>query len=165
MRLNVEYLPLNKIKPDPTIKVTEHVKKLRNMMWDCMHIIVVKKNNNDHYSIVCGKERFEYLRKHTKNKYAPCIIHENHIKTEIKYWLQKLFHSQTTIEQNRQIPFMEQFTPKSLSIVKLFLKQEPSFKKLNPFQKLKVLLIAVQYKKTTIHTMRLMMNNLQKKKK
>ncbi|WNB91293.1 hypothetical protein [Bacillus sp. NEB1478] len=162
MRLNVEYLPLSKIKPDPAVHVTEHVKKLRNMMWDCMHIIVVKKNSKGHYSIVSGKDRFEYLRKHTKNKYAPCIIDENKITTEIKYWMRKWFHSQT-LEQHRQLPFLEPFTPKSLSIIKLFLKQEPSFKKLNPFQKLKVLLIAVQYKKTTIHCMRLMMNSLHKK--
>ncbi|MDR7071321.1 hypothetical protein [Fictibacillus barbaricus] len=162
MRLNVEYIPLSKIKPDLSIKVTEHVKKLRRIMWDCMHILVVRKNNNGQYTIISGEDRLEYLQKHTKNKFAPCIIDENKVKTEIKYWVSRLFHLQT-INHNKYPSSMERITPQSLSIIRKFLKQEPSFNQLNHFQKIKVLLVAVQYKKTAVHAMRLLVKNLQKK--
>ena len=42
MRLiNVQYIPLNKLKPDFAPKTTQ---RLRSLMADCMHVIAVKKN-------------------------------------------------------------------------------------------------------------------------
>jgi hypothetical protein len=163
MRLNVEYIPLSKIKPDFSIKVTEHVKKLRSIMWDCMHILVVRKNNNGQYTIVSGEERLEYLQKHTKNKFAPCIIDENKAKTEMKYWVSRLLHLQE-VDYNKHRSVMERISPQSLSIIRKFLKQEPSYSNLNQFQKIKVLLLAFQYKKTAVHSMRLLVKSFQKKK-
>lgn len=44
MKFTIEYIPLNKIKPDLSLKITKHMKKLQRLMWDCMmYVLVVKK--------------------------------------------------------------------------------------------------------------------------
>jgi hypothetical protein len=44
MKFTIQYIPLDKIKPDLSLKITEHIKKLQRLMWDCMFVLVVKKS-------------------------------------------------------------------------------------------------------------------------
>lgn len=146
MKFTVQYIPLNKIKPDLSLKITEHFKKLQRLMWDCMFILVVKQNRKDgSYSIVSGEERFEYLRKHTKNIYAPCIVDKSK-PSGIQSWIPRFRHKQPLDD----FPLM----PASWSIFRSFLKQEPRFSELSRSQQIKVLLLAARYKKTVIITMK-----------
>lgn len=154
MKLNVQYIPLEKIKPNFTIKLTEHVKKLRGMMWDCMNMLVVKKDKNGGFTIISGNDRYEYLTKHTKHKYAPCIIDEYPIKTDIKYWLNRLRRPEKMEKENNDWLSRDKMCPTAISIVRAFFKEDTRFKKLSHIQRLKVILLAVRYKKTVIGSMK-----------
>jgi hypothetical protein len=146
MKFTVQYIPLTKIKPDLSLKVTEHIKKLQRFMWDCMFVLVVKKNQkDDSYIIVSGHDRFESLRKHTKNMYAPCIIDKSS-SSGFTSWLHRL----------RNKPPLDDFPlmPHSWAIFRSFLKQEPRYKQLSRSEQIRVLLIAARYKKTVIYTMK-----------
>ncbi|MBY6037811.1 hypothetical protein KUV80_14155 [Fictibacillus nanhaiensis] len=162
MRLNVQYIPLNKIKPNLSNNITEHVKKLHTIMWDCMHIMVVKKGNDGNFTIVSGNDRLQYLKKHTKNKYAPCIIDERKWMTELKCCFRRVFNLHTSSENKNAR--LRHLSPKSIAIVRAFLKEEPHFKNLSFTQKVKVLYLAFRYKKTVIQSMKMMVSNLQKNK-
>lgn len=153
MRLNVQYIPMSKIKPNLSVKITEHIKKLRNIMWDCMHILVVKKEKDGNYTIISGNDRYEYLQKHTKNKFAPCIIDENKMLTELKYWICRVFNVHKPDKGNKD--FFNKLSPKSVSIIRDFLREEPRFKSLSRLEKTKVIILAVRYKKTVITAMKL----------
>ncbi|RXJ00258.1 hypothetical protein DS745_12045 [Anaerobacillus alkaliphilus] len=155
MRFTVRYIPLRKIKPDPSLKMTNHIKKLRRLMWDCMNILVVKKNSEDgSYSILTGLDRYEHLKKNEKNIYAPCIVDESK-SSMLKTWLHRI--------RNKQPLDDYPMVPKSWSIVKSFIKQEPRFEKLSRTQQLKVLIIAVRYKKTVVSSMKKKVDQLVKK--
>ncbi|WP_428912118.1 hypothetical protein [Niallia sp. Krafla_26] len=148
MKFTIEYIPLNKIKPDLSLKITKHMKKLQRLMWDCMmYVLVVKKNYKDgSYIIVSGEERFETLKKHTKNIYAPCIVDKSD-STRMISWLYRL--------RLRHKQPLDDFplAPTSWLIVRSFLKQEPRFQKLSRSEQIRVLRIAAFYKKTVIYTM------------
>jgi hypothetical protein len=146
MKFTIEYIPLNKIKPDLSLKITEHIKKLQRLMWDCMFVLVVKKNwKDDSYIIVSGQDRFESLKKHTKSIYAPCIVDKSG-SAGIIAWFYRLRNKQPLDD----FPLM----PTSWSIVRSFLKQEPRFKNLSRSEQIRVLRIAARYKKTVIYTMK-----------
>ena len=158
MKFTIQYIPLDKIKPDLSLKITEHIKKLQRLMWDCMFVLVVKKNRKDgSYIIVSGQDRFESLKKHTKNIYAPCIVDKSNSSTGMKSWLQRLRNKQPLDD----FPLM----PTSWSIVRSFLKQEPRFKHLSRSEQIRVLLIAVRYKKTVIYSMKTTVNEILRSKK
>jgi hypothetical protein len=146
MKFTIQYIPLNKIKPDLSLKITEHIKKLQRLMWDCMFVLVVRKNRKDgSYVIVSGQERFESLKKHTKNIYAPCIV-DRSTSSGILAWFHRF--------RNKQPLDDFPLTPTSWSIVRSFLKQEPRFKHLSRSQQIRVLLLAVRYKKTVMYSMK-----------
>ncbi|WP_257351629.1 hypothetical protein [Pseudalkalibacillus decolorationis] len=152
MKFTVQYIPLSNIKPDLPLKITEHIKRLQGLMWDCMYILVVKKDRNDgNYILVSGRERFEHLRKHTKNLYAPCIVDESS-PSGIKSWMHRI--------RNKQPLDDFPMAPKSWSIVRTFLKKEPRFKKLSRVQQIKVLYLGARYKKTVILSMQTKVNQL-----
>jgi hypothetical protein len=152
VKFTIQYIPLSKISPDLTLKMTDRIKKLRSLMWDCMYILVVRKNRKDgNYSIVSGLERFEYLRKHTKNIYAPCIV-DQCTSTGIKSWLHR-FLNQKPLDD---FPM----TPTSWSIVCSFLKHESRFRELSRFDQIKVLILAVRYKRTVIFSMKAKVNDM-----
>jgi hypothetical protein len=156
MKFTVHYIPLSKIKPDVSLNMTEPIKKLRRLMWDCMNILVVKQNKKDgSFTIVSGLERFEYLRKHTKNVYAPCIVDESS-PAGMKSW-QHHFRNKQPLDDFPMVP-------KSWSIVRSFLKQEPRFRNLSRAQQIKVLLLGVRYKKTVIGSMKTMVNQILRNK-
>ena len=147
MKFTIEYIPLNKIKPGLSLKITEHMKKLQRLMWDCMlNLLIVKKNRkDDSYIIVSGQDRFEYLKKHTKNIYAPCIVDKSDF-TGMKSWFYRF--------RNKQPLSDFPLVPTTWLIVRSFLKQEPRFKSLSRSQQIRVLSLAVRYKKTVIYTMK-----------
>ncbi|MEH6947265.1 hypothetical protein V7068_09370 [Bacillus sp. JJ634] len=147
MKFTIEYIPLNKIKPGLSLKITEHMKKLQRLMWDCVfNLLVVKKNRkDDSYIIVSGQDRFESLKKHTKNTYAPCIVDKSD-STGIISWFYRLRSKQPLDD----FPLV----PTSWLIVRSFLKQEPRFKNLSRSEQIRVLRIAARYKKTVIYTMK-----------
>lgn len=152
VKFTVEYIPLSKIKPDTSMKFTEHIKKLQRFMWDCMFVLVVRKNRKDnHYTIISGQERYESLRKHTKSIYAPCIVDKD-TSFGTKYWFHRLRRKQPLDD----FPLM----PISWSIVRTFLKQEPRFKNLTRSQQIRVLLLAARYKKTVVHTMKMTVDDI-----
>ncbi|WP_342431568.1 hypothetical protein [Neobacillus sp. FSL H8-0543] len=123
MKFTIQYLPLSKIKPGVSLKITEQVKKLQRLMWDCMFVLVVKKNRkDDSYTIVSGQDRYESLRKHTKSIYAPCIVDKSQ-SAGIIPWFYRLRNKQSLDD----FPLM----PTSWSIFRSFLKQEPRFNQLS----------------------------------
>ncbi|WP_137790399.1 hypothetical protein [Bacillus sp. E(2018)] len=149
MRLNVQYIHLFKIKPDYSIKVTDHVKMLKNRMWDSMHMLVVKRDKKKGFSIISGNDRYDYLVKHTKSKYALCMIDEHPRKTDIRNWLQSF----RGLEKKEQVKSFNKSNPTALSIIKCFVKENPRYYKLSLRNRLAVLLLAVRYKKTVIRSM------------
>lgn len=154
MKYTIEYIPLSKIKsPDLPLKITEQIKKLQRLMWDCMlFLLVVKKNRKDDtYIIVSGEDRFESLKKHTKHLYAPCIVDKSDA-TRIVPWFYRF--------RNKQPLDDFPLTPASWSIVRSFLKQEPRFKSLSRTDQIRVLFLAARYKKTVIHTMKMTVDDL-----
>jgi hypothetical protein len=155
MRFTIHYIALSKIKPDPSTKVTTHIRKLRRLMWDCMNVLVVKKNTKDgSYTILSGLDRFEYLQKYTKNIYAPCIIDDSS-SAGVKSWFYRFRKRQPLDDFPMGL--------KSWSIVRAFLKQEPRFQKLSRIEQIKVLILAVRYKRTVILSMRTKIDQMLKK--
>ena len=154
MKFTIQYIPLNKIKPAFSLNITEHIKKLQRLMWDCMFVLVVKKNRKDGtYIIVSGQDRFESLKKHTKNIYAPCIVDKSET-SRMKSW----FHRFQKKQPLDDFPLM----PASWVIFRSFLKEEPRFKQLSRSEQIKVMLIAASYKKTVIYTMKTKVDDILK---
>ncbi|MDQ1146191.1 hypothetical protein QE429_003018 [Bacillus sp. SORGH_AS 510] len=152
MKFTIQYIPLEKIKPDLSLKITEHIKKLQRLMWDCMFVLVVKKSRkDDSYILVSGQDRLDSLKKFTKNIYAPCIVDKSG-STGMISWFHRLRNKQPLDD----FPLM----PTSWSIVRTFLKQEPRFKNLTRSEQIRVLLIAARYKKTVIYTMKTTVNDI-----
>lgn len=152
MKFTIQYIPLNKIKPGLSQKITEHMKKLERLMWDCMFVLVVKKNRkNGTYTIISGQDRFESLKKHTKSIYAPCIV-DKRSSTGLFPWFYRLRNKQPLDD----FPLM----PASWSIFRSFLKQEPRFKNLSRADQIRVMLIAAHYKKTVIFAMKKTVDNM-----
>ncbi|CAM4141395.1 hypothetical protein L1N85_05605 [Paenibacillus alkaliterrae] len=153
MRFTVQYIPLSKIKPGLTAKMTAHIRKLRKSMWDCMNLLVVRKNRNDgSYIILLGNDRYDFLRKHTKNIAAPCLVDESKPKARLKSWLYSFQWKRRTSRLSDRQPSRKASV--TLSIVNDFLKEEPRFKALTFKQKFQVLKLAVRYKKTVIVSMK-----------
>jgi len=153
MRFTVQYVPLDRIKPDSPAKMTSHLRKLRSLMWDCMHLIVVRKNRKDKsYTILLGNDRYEYLRTHTKKLTAPCLVEENRPRKQITSWIYKL-RNNTSLNHFPHIK-RDRMTPATWSIVRVFLNEEPRMKELTRRQQLQVLALAFRYKKTVIASMK-----------
>jgi hypothetical protein len=152
LKFSVQYIPLNKIKPGVSMKLNDHIKRLQRLMWDCMFVLVVRKSRKDDgYIIVCGEDRYESLKKHTKKIYAPCIVDKSDF-SGLTSWFYRLRRTQPLDD----FPLM----PNSWSIFRSFLKQEPRFKNLSRSQQIRVLIIAAKYKKTVIHSMKTMVNDM-----
>ncbi|MBP1930184.1 hypothetical protein [Ammoniphilus resinae] len=142
--INVQYIPLKKLKPDGSYKMNKSIQKLRNLMLDCMYIVAVKKNKKSgKYIVVSGHDRYEYLKNHTTNKYVPCIVDEGKISKGVK----SLIHRFPGIDQ-------DQLVPASVKIIQTYIKQDPRFFKLPYSQQLRVLLLALRYKRTVINSMK-----------
>jgi hypothetical protein len=155
MSFSVQYIPLNKIKPDGSAKMTHNIKLIRKFIWDCMYLLAVEENPKEgNFIIVSGIQRYEYLRKHTNNKYTPCIVLNRKLSSEVKSLVDHLFPNMKA----------ERITPASWSILRSFLQQEPRFINLSLGQQIKVLLLGIRYKKTVIQSMRALVDQLSRHK-
>lgn len=149
MRYTVQYIPLKKLQPDFTGRITHPIARLRRALWDCAHLMAVQRRGKDGtYVIVAGADRYHYLRKHSRVKSAPCIVDE---KRKHDVLLERF-------------PYLKprRMTPASWSIIRTFLKREPRFKKLSPLQQMRVLYAAVRYKKTVLQRMKAMIDEMEK---
>ncbi|WP_226037888.1 hypothetical protein [Aquibacillus saliphilus] len=144
MKFAVEYIPISKIKSDQSSKMTDHIKKFHIVMLDCMHLMVVRKNKDGHYTVLSGLSRFEYLRTHADKKYVPCIVDRRKgltAKALVNHLNNKFYSDENSIVQ-------------SWSIIKSFISKEPHFNRLSLAQQLKVIFLGIRYKRTVISAMK-----------
>ncbi|MRH42118.1 hypothetical protein GH741_05440 [Aquibacillus halophilus] len=153
MKFRIQYLPLSKIRPGTSIRMTEEIKKLHILMLDCMHLLVVRKNKQDNnYTILSGLSRFEYLRKNDGKKYVPCIVDEQrdlNLKSLVIHLNNKFYSNENSILH-------------SWSIIKSFQKTDRRFDQLSMVQKMKVLFIGIRYKRTVISAMKKKIDHFEK---
>ncbi|MDF2680315.1 MAG: hypothetical protein K0R47_1505 [Brevibacillus sp.] len=155
----VQYVPLSKIKPDVPAKMTSHIRKLRSMMWDCMHLLVVRKDRNDgSYVILLGNERYEFLTKHTKRLVAPCLVDDSMSKTKEAFWLHRFRRKR--LQAHFPDIKLDCMTPAAWSIIRTFLKEEPRFKQLTRRQQIHVLVQAVRYRKIVVASMKMKVDEM-----
>lgn len=154
MRYTVRYIPLNSIKPGGiSTKITQRIKELRKTAQDCMHMLIVRKSKTEGgYIVVSGHSNLDYLKKHTKKMTAACLVDESKVSSK----LSSLMHHFRKQKLPDQVPYIkpERLVGSSWSIIKRYLKQDPRFKSLSRSQQIKVLRLGLQYKKTTITSMR-----------
>jgi hypothetical protein len=153
MRYTVQYIPLSKIKPGISVRITQRMKELRQAAQDCMHLLVVRKSRKEGgYIIVSGAGHYEYFKKHTRKKSAPCLVDESKASSGLGALMSLLRRRKLP----HDIPFLhpERLAPASLSIMRAFMRQDPRFKQLSRRQQIKVLRLGLQYKKTTISAMK-----------
>jgi hypothetical protein len=147
MKVTIQYIPLHKIKSGASVSMTDQVRKLRGVLWDCMHLLAVRRHKKSgHYIVVSGHKHYEFLRNHTNKKRVPCIVEKGSITTTIRSKVHQ-WRNQGLLHYFPKT-HLERLTPSSASIIRSFLKQEPRFKQLSPSQQIKVLILAVRYKKT-----------------
>jgi hypothetical protein len=162
MRYTVQYIPLTKIKPNFSMKVTKNIKKLRHVMRDCIQLLIVKKNKRGgYYTLLSGNEHYDYYQKHTTKKFVPCLIDES----KNKKWINDVVFRFRNRYLLRIFPktTLKRITPAGLSIIRSFLKQEPRFKKLSRNDQIKVIMLAVKYKKQMVLSMKLKVDEFSRK--
>lgn len=152
MKFNIEYIPISKIKPDLSSKMTQRIKKMQNLLWDCVYLLAVRKKKDGNYVVLSGHDRYEYLRKHTTKQSVPCIVDEANLSSETKSFLHWFRHQ----ELPYRIPLSKpkRWVPATFTIVRVFIKEDPRFFDLTPMQQFKVLLIGIHYKKTVVASMK-----------
>jgi hypothetical protein len=154
MRITIQYIPLNKIKPDASFAMTERIRKLRNVVRDCMHLLAVRKNRKDgSYILLSGFDHYEFLRQHSRKSHAPCIVEESEPNRYVPAWVRRLWDRSMT---SKQLPKLKrgQVPLASWSILRTFMKREPRFKQLSYNQQLQVFMLALRYKKTVVSAMK-----------
>ncbi len=140
MRFTVQYIPLRKIRPGESAGMTSRLRKLRGLMWDSLHLLVVRRNRKDgSYKLLIGRSRYDYLVTHTKKIAAPCLVDESPARSRIRAYGTRLRRF------IRHAP--------SMAIIRTFMRAEPRFRRLTRRQQLQVLLLAVQYRDTVVATM------------
>jgi hypothetical protein len=153
MRYVIEYIPLNKIKPGLFTTTTPRAKELQKAAADCMHLLIVKKDKKEGgYVVISGNSNLDYLKKHTKKKYAACIVDRSNTSAFFTSLLQKIRKPKLPYD----VPFIkrERTAANSWSIIRTFLKKEPRFRLLTRSQQMKVIWMGVRYKNTTVSSMR-----------
>ncbi|TVY11038.1 hypothetical protein [Paenibacillus cremeus] len=154
MRFTVQYIPLDQIQPGGPVPLTERIKKLKSYLWDCMHLIAVRRNRKDgSYTILSGHERYLFLRDHTKKQYAPCIVDETKALSELEALLAHMLRGKERILEQPN-PLKLRLLPTSWVILRMFLRQEPRFSRLSRRQQMKVILLAIRNKRTVVKAMR-----------
>lgn len=168
MKFTVQYIPLSQIRADRTAKkLTKPLKILKQVLWDCTHLIAVRKDKlQNKYTVISGFSRYEYLRE-TNQTHVPCLVDQtngdsnlsNHSnrKTGSRFGvitlLWRRLRNKSFVRLFPQAD-LQQMEPASLSIFRHFLKQEPRFKQLSRVQQVKVLYLGIRYRKTVIHSMK-----------
>lgn len=124
-----------------------------------MHLMIVRKSKKEGgYILVSGNNHYEFLRKHTKKSSAPCLVDESKASSGFISLIDRFRKRKLPNE----IPYMkkDRIAVNSWSIIRSFLKKEPRFKHLSRTQQIKVLRLGLQYKKTTVLSMRAKVNEL-----
>ncbi|MDR6879817.1 hypothetical protein J2X61_001564 [Bacillus sp. 3255] len=160
MRYTVQYIPLSKIKPESTIsKASGRKKELKKVAQDLMHLLVVQKSKKAKgYVILDGQQHFNFLKKHTKKQSAVCLVDESKLSEKVGNFVNRF--------RRRTLPYeippikSDRVTVSSWSIIRAFLKREPRFRKLSRREQLKVLRLGMQYKKTTVRSMQIKVDEL-----
>jgi hypothetical protein len=159
MRYTVQYIPLSKIKPGLPVQLTQRIKELRAAAQDCIHLLIVRKSRKEGgYTIVSGNNHFDYLQKYTKKKVVPCIVDESAVSSRLTSLVNRIGKRKLPYD----VPYIKrERTPvNSWSIIRRFLKQEPRFRHLSRRQQIKVLRLGLQYKKTTVFSMKAKVDDL-----
>lgn len=153
MRFTIQYIPLSQIKHDNSSKTTLPIPILRRIMLDCMHLMVVRKHKKDgSYTIVHGRDHYEFLRKYTNKRTAPCLVDTSQPKAQMISLLQQ-FRNKWPSDLKPDIQ-PSRLTPASWSIIRTLLKEEPKFKQLSRFQQFHIMLLAIRYKRTVVESMK-----------
>ena len=152
MKFTVQYIPLHQIKADSPIPLTAHIKNIRKRMWDCMHMLAVRKNRKGSYIVISGHDRYEYLTKHTNRKHAPCLV-DTHKETSASK-LPFLPGAASRLLQLIPGDAVRELEPASWNIVRMFIRQEPRFSRLPRTKQIKLLFMALRYKKTVVAAMK-----------
>ncbi|TDF98083.1 hypothetical protein [Paenibacillus piri] len=154
MRFTVQYIPLSRIKPGLSSIMTAKLRKLRSLVWDCMHVLVVRKNRKDGtYTVLLGQDRYDFLTKHTKKLTAPCLVDESKTCARLESWLHRLRNER----RRAAVPFkrLDRLTPPAWSIIRTFMNTELArFNRLTCKQQIQVLILAVRYKRTVVALMK-----------
>jgi len=152
----IRYIPLSRIKPDRAVPKTPGLKRLRTLLQDCMHLLAVRRSGEDgFYTLVSGYDRYEYLRKHTGKTHAPCIVDQGRDPPGPVSWIGRL-RSRRIRQVRGGFPELDSYRilPASASILRTFLRKERRFGRLPRTRQLKVLLLAIRYKKTVLNAMK-----------
>ncbi|CAM3386395.1 hypothetical protein [Marinicrinis lubricantis] len=157
MKITVQYIPLSKIHPVKSdIPMTSSLRKLRTYMLDCMHLLVVRKNQKDgSYTLISGFDRYVYLNKHSNQKLAPCIVEDKKRsgRGKEKSWFQRWRNR--SVQKHIPSKYASRMTPVSWSILRTFFKQERRrYKQLSRSQQLKVLTLGIRHKRTVLRSMK-----------
>jgi hypothetical protein len=165
MRFTIQYIPLRKIHSSGHFRMTERIKQLRKVVWDSTHLLAVKKNRKDgSFTVIGGHDRYRYLQTHTNKIYAPCVLDDTKEKRfrSLPTWIRNF--------RNRNLPKRfprfdpEKVTPAGWSIIRTFIKEEPRYEQLTRLQQVKVLLLGVRYKRTVVHAMKVMVDEMNSSK-
>ncbi|MBB3113239.1 hypothetical protein FHS18_005342 [Paenibacillus phyllosphaerae] len=162
MRYMVQYLPLHKLKSAMTDKATKRSKELRKVAQDCMQLMIVRKSRKDGgYVVVNGSNHLEHYRRFSNKKTVPCLVDEGKIASTMT----ALWHQLRKRKLPHELPSadMDQTSGNGWSIIRSFLKQDPRFKTLSRREQAKVLRLGIQYKKTTIRSMKSKVDELIKR--
>ncbi|WP_188176360.1 hypothetical protein [Paenibacillus sedimenti] len=162
MGYTVQYIPLSKIKSGLIAKSTKRSKELHKVAQDCMQLLIVRKSRKEGgYVIVSGINHLEYYKRYSKKNVVPCLVDEGKISSTFVSLLNRF--------QKRKLPYelpytnTDQIAGNSWSIIRSFLKQDFRFKRLTRREQLKVLRLGIQYKKTTIRSMKAKVDELSKR--
>jgi len=138
------------------------MKELQKVAQDYVHLLIVRKSRKDRcYIIVNGNNNFEFLKNHTKKKFAPCLVAESKASESFSSIVHRF--------RKRKLPFdlppnkVDKINAASWSIINSFLKKEPRFKQLPLNQQIRIIWIALRYKKATLLAMRKKVDQLLKK--
>ncbi|MEK3884558.1 hypothetical protein [Paenibacillus sp. PL2-23] len=154
MRYTIRYIPLSRIKPGSiTNKLTQRMKELRRTAQDCMHMLIVRKSRREGgYVVVSGHSHLDYLKKHTKKSAVACLVDESKLSAKLSSFV---YH----FRKPRLPKYVPSIKPERLigssgAIITRYLRQDPRFKSLSRSQQMKVLRMGLNYKKTTILSMK-----------
>ena len=158
----MQYIPLHKIKSGFIGKSTRRSKELHKVAQDCMQLLIVRKSRKEGgYIIVSGNNHLEYYKRYTKKNVVPCLVDKGKVSSTFESLLKRF--------QKHKLPYALPYTNtdhiagNSLSIIRSFLKQDIRFKRLTRREQLKVLRLVIQYKKTTIRSMKAKVDELIKR--
>jgi hypothetical protein len=163
LRYTVQYIPLSNIIPESiSTKAWQRKKELKKVAQDLMHLLVVRKSRIEGgYIILDGHRHFDFLKKHTNKNYAVCLLDESKISASVG----SLVHRFRKRQLPYDVPYIrpDRIAINSWSIIRTFLKQEPRFRMLSHRQQLKVLRLGIQYRRTTVQSMKAKVDDLFKK--